>query len=354
MEKVATIGLDLAKDVFQVHGIDRAGKKILSQRLDRSEVKLFFKKMRRCVVAMESTGGAHYWAREIAALGHDVMMIPGQYVKPYVKRGKTDALDAEGIAIAATQAGMPSVRIKSASEQAVITIMKTRMLYVRERTSAVNALRGLLAEFGYIAPRKTIGISKLRELLTLVDAQVPDAAKLELLGLFEHVEALEARIKRLSNEIVKRVEQDENITRLTTIPGVGPITAAMVKASVSDPSEFKSARHFASWLGLTPRSLSSGSTHRLGGISKRGNGTLRSLLVVGAFSVVASARNGSESKSWIGSIVRRKPGLVAAVAIANRNARIIWALMMKGGTYTPLCQQSLRSQRPADVAVGLS
>ncbi len=335
MEKIATIGLDLAKQVFQVHGMDRNGKKVLTRKLDRSEVKPFFKKLRKCVVGMEACGGAHFWAREIAALGHKVLIMPGQYVKPFVKRGKTDALDAEGIAVAATQPGMPSVRIKSASEQAVITIMKTRMLFVRERTSAINALRGLLAEFGHVAPTKRVGIRKLRDLLTLVEAQVPEAAKLELLGVFEHIEALDARVKRLSNDIVKQVESDENSFRLTTIPGVGPITAAMVKAAVSDPSQFKSARHFASWLGLTPRSFSSGGTQRLGRISKRGNVILRSLLVVGAFSVVAHTRKHSDSKTWVASIVRRKPRLVAAVAIANKNARVIWALMMKGGTYEP-------------------
>lgn len=335
MEKVTTIGLDLAKMVFQVHGSDRTGKKLLSQKLDRSEVRPFFKKLRPCVVAMEATGSAHYWAREIAALGHEVMMIPGQYVKPYVKRGKTDALDAEGIATAATQPGMPSVRIKSASEQAVVTIMKTRMLFVRERTSASNALRGLLAEFGHVTATRTVSIGKLRELLALVETQVPQAAMFELLGVFEHIEALDARIERLSDEIMRRVKADENISRLTTIPGVGPITAAMVKAAVSDPSQFKSARHFASWLGLTPRSMSSGGNQRLGRISKQGNATLRSLLVIGAFSLIAQSRRRNDSKTWTASLAKRKPRLVAAVAIANKNARVMWALMMKGGVYSP-------------------
>ncbi|WP_313606327.1 IS110 family transposase [Rhizobium sp.] len=335
MEKIATIGLDLAKQVFQVHGMDRNGKKVLTRKLDRSEVKPFFKKLRKCVVGMEATGGAHFWAREIAALGHRVLIMPGQYVKPFVKRGKTDALDAEGIAIAATQPGMPSVKVKSASEQAVITTMKTRMLYVRERTSAINALRGLLAEFGHVAPAKRANVVKLRELLTSIDAQIPEPAKLELLGVFEHIEALDARIERLTNEIAKRVDADENISRLTTIPGVGAITAAMVRAVVPDPSQFKSARHFASWLGLTPRSLSSGGSQRLGRISKRGNSTLRSLLIVGACAVVVRARQKDRRVSWIASLSKRKPFLVAAVAVANKNARVLWALMMKGGVFEP-------------------
>jgi transposase len=340
MEKIATIGLDLAKQVFQVHGMDRNGKKLLSQKLDRSELMPFFKKLRRCVVAMEATSGAHHWAREINSLGHKSVLIPAQYVKPFVKRGKSDALDAEAIAVAATQEGMRPVRIKTGEEQATATLMKTRLLFVRQRTSAINALRGFLAEFGFVVPSRRINVEKLGNLLRSADDQMPEQGRVELLRVYEYITSLDGEIERLSKDLEKQVERDIDTSRLTTIPGVGKIAAAMIRALVPDPSLFESARHFASWLGLTPRSFSSGGRERLGRISKKGNGALRSLLVLGAFGVVTQARKNGHPLAWYQRLVTRKPFKVAAVAIANKNARIIWALMMKGGTY----------QRPYPVA----
>jgi len=333
MEKVAVVGLDLAKQVFQVHGMDKDGRAVFSKTLSRDEVKPFFKKLRRCLVAMEASGGAHYWAREIAAMGHKSMLIPAQYVKPFVKRGKSDALDAEAIAVASTQKGMHSVLIKTAEEQAITTMMKARMLFVRERTAAINALRSLLAEFGYVVPVSKANIKKIGDILQSPKAQIPQAARLELRRILEHTQSLDARIGELTARLVKQVAQDEVSSNLTAIPGIGTIAAAMIRAFVPDPSRFKSARHFASWLGLTPRSISSGGNNRIGKITKQGNRALRYILVFGAFSVVINARARGVQSQWVMSLIKRKPFKVSAVAVANKNARIAWALMTKGGTY---------------------
>jgi transposase len=335
METVAVVGLDLAKQVFQVHGVNKNGKALFNQQLMREEVKPFFQKLRCCRVAMEASGGAHYWARELCAMGHSAMLIPGQYVKPFVKRGKSDALDARALAVAATQEGMQMVRIKSAEEQAVTTTMKARMLFVRERTNAINSLRSLLAEFGYVVPSSRTYLGRLSEILHAAEAQIPQAARLELLGILVHIRSLDEHIDELSNRLTNQINQDERTLCLTTIPGIGPMSAAMIKAFVPDPSQFRSGRHFASWIGLTPRSISSGGNHRLGHISKKGNKDLRSVLVIGAFSVVRNAKARGNQSPWLMSLTRRKPFKVAAVAVANKNARIAWAMMMKGGAYNP-------------------
>lgn len=335
MEAVVVVGLDLAKQVFQVHGISKKGEMLFNQQLARRDVKPFFQTLRRCRVAMEASGGAHYWARELSAMGHDAMLIPGQYVKPFVKRSKSDALDAKALAVAATQEGMQSVRIKSAEEQAVTTTMKTRMLFVRERTNVINSLRSLLAEFGYVVPSNRTHLKTLGEILHAPEAQIPQTARLELLGILAHIQSLDECIGQLSNRLTRQVNEDERTLSLTTIPGIGTMGAAMIKAFVPDPSQFTSARHFASWLGLTPRSISSGGNHRLGRISKKGNKDLRSILVIGAFSVVRHAHARGSKSPWLISLLKRKPFKVAAVAVANKNARIAWAVMTKGGAYNP-------------------
>ena len=332
MEKIITIGLDLAKQVFQVHGVDGEGKAVLRKALRRNAVLDFFAKLAPCTVGMEACGGAHHWAREIAALGHEVKLMPPAYVKPYVKRGKNDAADAEAICEAVKRPSMRFVPIKSAAQQANAMIYKTRELLVRQRTQLVNALRAHLSEFGIVAAR---GLGKLAELSAVVhddsDARLPQAARLALGELVGQIEALDKRIERLEREIVSQLRAHEAGRRLSTVPGIGPITAGALLAMVPDPGGFRSARHFAAWLGFTPRQKSSGGKQRLGSISKQGNRFLRSLLIVGAANVLK--RSSKPVSTWLAALRQRRPFKVTAVALAHKMARIVWALMVKGGVY---------------------
>ena len=264
MTQVSIIGLDLAKNVFQVHGSAANGEALFNRKLRRAEVLRFFEKTPPCLVAMEACGGSHYWAREIKALGHDVLLIPPVYVKPFVKRGKTDAADAEAICEAASRKTMRFVPVKTAEQQASAMVLKTRALLVRQQTQAINALRAHLSELGVIAG---VGMAKLAALIEIVrdksDARLPEAARFALGELATLIETLTRQIEKLEREIVMEAKKDEDLRRLTTIPGVGAITAASVKAFVPDPAGFVSGRHFAAWLGLTPKPHSSGGKERL-------------------------------------------------------------------------------------------
>jgi len=334
VKQISTIGLDLAKNVFQIHGADAEGSPILNRKLRRAELLRFFEKLPPCLVGLEACGSSHYWAREIAALGHDVRLISPIYVKPFVKRGKTDAADAEAISEAVTRKTMRFVPIKTADQQAAAMVLKTRALLVRQQTQAINALRGHLSELGVIA---AIGTAKVAALIEIVrdeeDVRLPKAARLALAEIADQIEALTRQIEKLERGIVSEAKRDEDMRRLTTIPGVGAITAANVKALVPDPDGFKSGRHFAAWLGLTPKPHSSGGKERLGGISKMGNPTLRSLLVCGATSVLRRAKGNDKAPQWLTGLLARRPFKVVAIALANKMARIIWALLTKGGTY---------------------
>ena len=334
MDKISTIGLDLAKHVFQVHGVDQQGVVAVRKRLRRGEVMEFFAKLAPCMVGIEACGSAHYWAREIAALGHDVKLMPPAYVKPYVKRGKNDVADAEAICEAVMRPTMRFVPVKSEQQQASGMVYKVRELLVRQRTQSVNALRGHLAELGIIAAQ---GTGKLVELIAVVretgDARLPEAARLALEDLAGQIEALDARLSRLDDEIVAQVRSSEAGRRLTSIPGVGPITTGALLAMVPDPAGFRSARHFAAWLGLVPRQNSTGGKQRLGRISKQGNRYLRTLLILGAANVLRFMRKNSAVSAWLAALRQRRPFKVAAVALAHKMARIVWALMAKGGTY---------------------
>jgi len=344
MVETTTIGLDVAKRFFQVHGVSADGKVTIKRQLRRSEVLGFFGGLERCTVGLEACGGSHFWAREIRALGHDVRLIPPAYVKPYVKRGKTDAADAEAICEAVARPTMRFVPIKTADSQAALMVLKTRDLLVRQRTQAINAVRGHLAELGIVAAK---GLAKVATLIAIVrdgnDQRLPPAARMALNLFADQIEMLTERVDTLGREIAAEVRRDNTMRRLATIPGIGPLTAATIQASVPDPGAFKSGRHFAAWIGLTPKMHSSGGKDHLGKISKMGNPTLRSLLVVGATAVLQHARRGATISPWLTALLARRPAKVAAIALANKMARIVWALLTKGGTF-------IRKNRAAEPA----
>jgi transposase len=333
--QITTVGLDLAKSVFQVHGIDEFGQVVVRKRLRRSEVRDYFATLPGCLVGVEACATAHFWARELKALGHEVKLLPPAYVKAYVKRGKNDALDAEAICEAVQRPSMRFVPIKSAEQQAALVLHRVRAQLVRERTKLSNMLRAHMAEFGLIAPRT---MAKLADLISVVadeaDARLPRIARSALREVIAELEALKARIAAIDAEILAWHRSDETSKRLADIPGFGPIVASAIAASVPDPSGFRSGRHFAAWLGLTPKDHSTGGKQRLGKISKMGDRYLRSLLVLGATSVVGRAqRRKSPADAWVLKLLERRPARLATVALANKMARIAWVLMARGETY---------------------
>jgi transposase len=332
-QKITTIGLDLAKSVFQVHAIAGNGSIVARRSLRRSQVLDFFRKLDPCLVGLEACGSAHYWAQAIQSLGHTVRMMPPAYVKAYVKRNKTDAADAEAICEAVTRPTMRFVPIKSSAEQAAGMVLKTRDLFIRQRTQTTNALRSHMAEMGIVAATGMTSIAKLIAILREDDARLPNAARFALLEMAAQIEGLTTRIEKLDKEILATVKDDEIARRLMSIPGVGPLIAATVRATVQDPTSFPTGRDLAAWIGLTPRSSSSGGKERLGKISKQGNKQLRTLLIVGATSILKLVRRGLKLPVWITSLMSRRPFKVVAVALANKIARTIWALMVKGGCY---------------------
>ena len=333
--QITTIGLDIAKRVFQVHGADAGGKGQLRRKLQRADVLTFFASLPPCLVGIEACSTAHHWAREIRALGHEVRLMPASYVKPYVKRGKTDAADAEAICEAVTRPTMRFVPIKSAEQQAVLMLHRTRDLLVRQRTMLVNALRGHMAELGIIAPQ---GISRVGDLLAVLmgedGAKLPRLARQALQGLAAELEAVGDRVKQIDAAIMAWHKENEASRRLATIPGIGPITASAIVATVTDPAQFQSARQFAAWIGLVPKQNSSGGKERQSGISKQGDRYLRRLLVLGATAVIRHARTKATAETaWLRSVLDRRPVRLASVAQANKTARIVWALLARGETY---------------------
>ena len=341
--KVVTIGLDLAKRVFQAHGVDAAGRAVVRRKLGRSEVLDVFRALPPRLVGIEACGTAHHWAREIGALGHEVRLVPAADVKPYVKRGKTDAADAEAICEAVTRPTMRFVPVKTAEQQAVLVLHRTRDLLVRQRTMLVNALRGHMAEFGIVARQGVGGVSELLATLREKEAAgLPSLTKEALLGLADEIEALERRTDEIEAAILAWPKGDEASRRPVTVPGIGPITASALVATVGEVSNFASARHFAAWIGLVPKQNSTGGKPRQGGISKAGDRYLRRLLVLGASAVIRHNK-AAAGESWLAGVIARRPRMVAAVAQANKAARIVWALLTRGGTYDPhRC-----AQRPA-------
>jgi transposase len=333
--EITTIGLDIAKRVFQAHGVDAAGKVVMRRKLQRGEVIEFFRSLAPCLVGIEACGSSQFWAREIKTLGHEVRLMPASYVKPYVKRGKTDAADAEAICGAVTRPTMRFVPVKTAEQQGVLTLHRTRELMVRQRTMLVNALRGHMAELGVIAPQ---GISRVADLIAVLMSEltgtVPTLARQALLGLANELEALGSRVKEIEAAILAWHKDNDASRRLATIPGVGPITASAIVATITDPTQFHSARQFAAWIGLVPKQNSSGGKQRQGSISKQGDRTLRRLLVLGATAVIRHVRTKSTPQvAWLKGLLDRRPVRLASVAQANKTARIVGALLIRGGNY---------------------
>jgi transposase len=330
------IGLDLAKSVFQVHGVDGAGQVIVRRQLRRSQVEKFFARLEPAVVGMEACGGAHHWARLFQGLGHTVRLMPAAYVKPYVKRNKTDGRDAEAICEAMQRPTMRFVAVKRPDQQAMMAVHRARALFVRQRTMLANALRAMFAEFGVVAPVGSKGLQSLIAQLP-ASAAVPEAGHTALTMLARQWQVLDTGIKALEQQIVQSVRADEAARRIMAIPGVGPITASAVRVAVPDMKQFRSGRGFAAWLGLTPRQHNSASTRRSGGISKQGQRDIRYLLILGASSHLRheQARNRMKSPTdpWIAGLLARRPVKVAAVARAAKTARIIWALLAKDQCY---------------------
>jgi len=333
--EITTIGLDLAKSIFQIHAVDAAGKVIVRKALRRSQMLAFFAKLEPCLVGMEACGTSHHWARTLIRLGHEVRLMPPAYVKPYVKRGKTDANDAEAICEAATRPTMRFVPVKSPEQQAALALHRARDLLVKQRTQLVNMIRGQLAEFGIETARGLHHALGLASRIAMGDApEVPAPAVRVLMSLAGQIGDLQSRLIGLEKELLAWHRANELSQRLGTIPGVGIITATALAASVSEPERFTSARQFAASLGLTPLQKSSGGRERLGRISRMGDRYLRRLLVVGMTSLVRRARtNPASVDSRIVAMLERKPARVVTVAAANRTARVAWCIMTKGGSY---------------------
>lgn len=335
--KPVTIGLDIAKNVFQVHGVDASGNVVVRKRLPRSKVLAFFAGLEPCVVGMEACATAHHWGRELMALGHEVRLMPPAYVKPYVKRGKNDALDAEACCEGVQRPTMRFVPVKTLEDQAVLTLHKVRDLLVRHRTSQINALRGLLAEYGLVAPTGREGVAKLLAALERAgEDRVPRLARPAFAALAAQIAELDRCVLRIERAILGWHNGNELSQLAASAAGVGPITATAVVASVGDMTRFRSGRHFAAWLGIVPRQTGTGGKVTLGPISKMGNRYLRRLLVLGATSMLRQAKNPrTEQMAWLNGVLERRPARVAAVAQANKTARILWAVLTTGVAYEP-------------------
>jgi transposase len=333
--QITTIGLDLAKNVFQVHGVDEVGKLTVTRRLRRGQLIGFFKKLPPCLVGMEACATAHYWARELIRLGHTVRLMPASYVKAYVKRSKNDAADAAAICEAVTRPSMRFVPVKTAESQAALMLHRSRDLLVRQRTQLINALRAHLAEVGLVA---ATGVDGLKSLLAIIreageTGQLPGPMRQALQSLVDQLAALQAQIGQLERSIHAQHRASDVSRRLETIPGIGVIGATAIAATVTEPGAFKSGRELAAWIGLVPRQHSTGGKQTLGSISKQGDRYLRRLLIVGATAVIRHARVHPDKHPWIMKLLAKMPAKKVAVALANKTARIAWAILAKGGTY---------------------
>ncbi len=332
--KLTTIGIDLAKNVFQVHGVDERGKAVLKKPLKRHQVLPFFTNLGPCLVGMEACGSAHHWARKLSALGHTVKLMAPQFVKPYVKTNKNDAADAEAICEAVSRPNMRFVPGKTAESQALLAVHRARQGFVKARTAQANQIRGLLSEFGIVMPQGIANIAKrLPSILEDAENGLPDTMRPLMARLAAHLQVLNREADELEAQIQIWHRQNEASRKLEKIPGIGPITASALVASIGDAKNFDNGRQLAAWLGLVPRQHSSGGKPTLLGISKRGDTYLRTLLIHGARSVVRVAERQAETDTWLKRLLARRNKNVATVALANKNARIVWALLAHGRDY---------------------
>ena len=335
MQAITTIGLDIAKSVFQVHGVDADGNVIIRRQLKRRYVLAFFQKLPPCVVGIEACGSSHHWSRELQALGHTVRLMPPAYVKPYVKRHKNDAVDAEAICEAVTRPNMRFVATKTPEQQSCLTLHRARHLFIRQQTSVINAIRAHLAEFGIVAPVGRHGVEQLLGVVSdASDKRLPDVARACVAALGAQLQRLKVQILEFDRMIRAWHRSSEESRRLDDIPGVGPALATALVASVADPKVFRSGRDFSAWIGLVPKQHSSGGKDRLGHISKRGDRYLRSLFTTGALAVIRYAKiHGTKHRPWLTALLARRPTKVAAIALANKIARMAWAMMARGERY---------------------
>ena len=335
MQAVTTIGLDTAKSVFQVHGIDQEGQVIIRRQLKRRYVLAFFEKLPPCLVGIEACAASHHWSRQLQALGHTVRLMPPAYVKPYVKRQKNDAADAEAICEAVTRANMRFVATKTPEQQSCLMLHRTRHLFIRQQTAVINAIRAHLAEFGIVAPVGRNGVEQLLNIVAdLRDERLPDVARRCVGSLGAQLRMLKAQILEFDRQIMAWHRSNAISKRLDDIPGVGPALATALVASVADPTAFRSGRDFSAWIGLVPKQHSSGGKDKLGSISKQGDRYLRSLFTTGALAVIRYAKiHGTKHRPWLTALLARRPTKVAAIALANKIARMAWAMMAKGERY---------------------
>jgi transposase len=329
------VGVDLAKLVFQIHGVNRAEKVQQRKQLRRSQVLGYFGKLEPCLIGMEACGGAHYWARELSKLGHDVRLMAPQFVKPYVKSGKNDANDAEAICEAVGRPTMRFVAIKTVEQQVIQAEHRIRSRLVKSRTALTNEIRGFLAEFGVIVAKSLGPLRRaLPELLEDAENGLPGDFRVLLMGLSEELRALDERIAAFDARIAQAAREDDRIKRLLEIEGIGPITASALVAAVGDATQFNNGRDMSAWFGLTPQQHSSGGKNRLGRISKRGDKYIRMLLVHGARAALKAAQNKDDGRSrWVKNLADRRNKNIATVALANKNARIAWSILSRGESY---------------------
>jgi transposase len=327
---IARVGLDVAKNVFQVHAVASDHRVVVRRQLRRQQILAFFADLPRCIIGIEACPGAHHWGRQLTALGHEVRLMPPQYVKPYVKRQKNDAADAEAICEAVGRPTMRFVPIKTEDQQSILMLHRTRELLVRQKGMLINALRAQLHEFGIIAAQGRTGLGELVRLVLDTESQcIPELAREAMSMLIAQLKEIIRRLRILETRIVERHRSNEVSRRLQTIPGVGPIIASAVAATVTEPRAFRNGRQFAAWLGLVPRQSSTGGKERLGGITKWGDAYIRKLLVVASCSLIRYARSRAPQASWLMRLLGRRPAKVAAVAMANKTARIIWAVLVE-------------------------
>ena len=333
---LTTIGLDLAKNVFQVHGANEKGKAVLKKQLKRAQMLPFFANLTSCRIGMEACGSAHYWARKLQGLGHTVQLIAPQYVKPFVKRNKNDAADAEAICEAMTRPNMPTVPIKNASQQAILSVHRARQGFVKARTAQANQIRGLLAEFGITIPKGIGHIAKrVPEILEDGENDLPGSFRRLIERLADNLKELDRQVGEMEAQIQLWHRENSASKKLEKIPGIGPMTASAMVASIGDARNFKNGRQLAAWLGIVPRQHSTGGKSTLQGISKRGDTYLRTLLIHGARAVIRVAERKPNADLWLKNLLARRHKNVAAVALANKNVRTIWALLAHDRDYEP-------------------